>query len=141
MKVEYLPLSSWLYSQVPYLHLEPFHYSYSLPRKILHVIKHYRGSFPFSMSEVDKPMGNAELRLRLASIETIGMETHEQAKKTNGRVNWLEKTAWVASGAIPLLTLWAGWLTLHQLNSPQPVTEPQIQAAVQSAIDNYASNH
>lgn len=45
------------------------------------------------INDVDQPMGNAELRLSLAGIESeiaevkgIAMETREQAKKTNGAV-------------------------------------------------------
>lgn len=99
------------------------------------------------MKDVDVPMGNAELRLTLASIENeisdvkgITMDTHEQAKKTNGRVNWLEKAMWTALGALPLLTVWAGWLTVLQLNQPKPVDQFQIQAAVNEAFANNIKN-
>ena len=88
-------------------------------------------------------MGNAELRLTLASIEneisdvkSISMETHEQAKKTNGRVNMHDKMLWTALGALPLLTVWAGWLTLLQLNQPPPVSSQEIQTAVDKAFAN-----
>lgn len=91
------------------------------------------------MNDVDLPMGNAELRLRLQNIETISNETHIQAKKTNGRVNWMEKVIWTAMGALPLLTVWSGWLTLDMLNQPQTVTPDQLQAAVEAGI-NSASN-
>lgn len=93
--------------------------------------------------DIDKPMGNAELRLSLLSIEneigdvkSIAMSTHEQAKKTNGRVNLHDKMLWTALGALPLLTIWAGWLTEIQLNRPAEVSTQQIQAAVQQAVEN-----
>lgn len=95
--------------------------------------------------DVDSPMGNAELRLNFANIESeladnkrITLATHEQAKKTNGRVNWMEKTIWLSMGAIPLLTIWAGWLTKEMLEarSPQSI---EIQAAVTQALDAYDS--
>lgn len=94
-------------------------------------------------SDVDRPMGNAELRLTLQAIEselasntTISLETHAQAKKTNGRVNWMEKTIWLSMGAIPLLTIWAGWLTLEILDG-RDVRSNEIQSAVIQALDNY----
>lgn len=94
--------------------------------------------------DVDLPMGNAELRLNfadlrseVAEVKDIALETHDQAVKTNGRVNWLEKTAYTALGALPLLTFWAAWLTYKELDAPPPVQEEQIQAAVLQALDAY----
>lgn len=121
--------------------------------------------------DVDRPMGNAELRLTLANIasevvdtKAIAIETHTQAKATNGRVTYLEKqnikceavekavvkltqtstwserSIWISMGAIPLLTVWALWLTKAQLERPAQFTPAeqsvQIQAAVNAAFKN-----
>lgn len=73
------------------------------------------------MTDLETPMGNAELRLSLANIESevvdvkrIALETHEQAKRTNGRVSWLEKLAWITIGALPILSFMAifQWYTI-----------------------------
>lgn len=93
--------------------------------------------------DVDKPMGNAELRLSLASIESeiASVSTkvdavHTQAKKTNGRVNWQEKCVYISMGAMPLLTIWAGWLTIRMLNQPVAVNSEQLQSIVETALDS-----
>lgn len=93
-------------------------------------------------------MGNAELRLTLQSIEselagntTISLETQVQAKKTNGTVMWHTKMIWLAMGAIPLLTVWAAWLTKEQLDASRHTTidqTAQVEAAVTKALDNYS---
>jgi len=57
-----------------------------------------------------------------------------QVTKTNGRVGILERMAWVSLGAIPLLTVWAGWLTFDYLNS-KDVMKHDIQQAVDEAFD------
>ncbi len=88
-------------------------------------------------------MGNAELRLTLASIESevgdvksISMETRDQAKRTNGRVNWMEKVLWTYMGAVPMLALWAGWLTLEALKQREPeVSEARVQVWVDRAFE------
>lgn len=97
--------------------------------------------------DVDQPMGNAELRLTLASIEneigdvkSIAMETRQGQKYTNGKVRWLIKLAWLSMGALPLLTVWAAWLTKVQLErglAAEPVQAEQIQAAVLDALEQY----
>jgi hypothetical protein len=54
-------------------------------------------------------MGNAELRLTLASIESevkgIAMETRDQARKTNGRVSRLENWRWLLLGMGSITTI------------------------------------
>lgn len=84
------------------------------------------------MNDVDAPMGNAELRLALASIENevsdvkrISMDVHEQAVHTNGTVRWHTKMLWLAMGALPLLTGWAAWLTLYALHASEVTTKLQ----------------
>lgn len=96
-----------------------------------------------SERDVDKPMGNAELRLSLAGIESEVAavkntldEVHTQAKKTNGRVNWLEKGMYVSVGALPLLTIWALWLTVATLDKPAPLDAQQLQQVVESALSD-----
>lgn len=88
------------------------------------------------MKDIEAPMGNTELRLALASIENeivdtknIAMETREQAIHTNGTVRWHTKMLWLAMGALPLLTAWAGYLTYHVLNASEEI------ASLQSEID------
>lgn len=95
------------------------------------------------MIDVEKPMGNAELRLTLAGIQeeigdvkSIALDTKTQAMKTNGKVMWHTKTIWLCMGALPLLTIWAGWLTEVLITQPQPASIGQIQAAVQSTVDS-----
>lgn len=93
------------------------------------------------MSDLEKPMGNTELRLTLSSIQeeigdvkSIALDTRDQARKTNGRVNMHDKLLWLAMGALPLLTAWAGWLTLRQLENPSVISRADVQAAVQQAF-------
>lgn len=95
--------------------------------------------------DIEKPMGNAELRLSLASIETEIVEVKvianrglEQALKTNGKVMWHTKTIWLCMGALPLLTVWAGWLTLQILSAKPDAQE--IQAAVNAGISQAFTN-
>lgn len=57
-----------------------------------------------------------------------------QVMKTNGRVGILEKMAFVSLGAIPLLTVWAAWLTFDYLESKESVRK-EIQTAVDEAFD------
>lgn len=95
-------------------------------------------------------MGNTELRLSLASIESeisdvkgIALDTHAQALHTNGTVKWQTKMIYTFLGALPLITGWAGWLTLSQLHSndelarlqtQDSLTKEQIQQAAQEGI-------
>lgn len=95
------------------------------------------------MSSVEEAMGNTELRLTLATIQeeigdvkSIALDTKAQATRTNGKVMWHTKTIWLCMGALPLLTIWAGWLTNQLINQPQQVSAEQIQAAVQQAFNN-----
>lgn len=114
----------------------------------------YRIDYFMIPADVDKPMGNAELRLSLASIESevsdtkrISTETHEQARKTNGRVNWMEKCIYVSMGALPLLTAWAGWLTLEVISDQKSEAQTQqeiqdtLQQSVQEGITNALSGY
>lgn len=96
------------------------------------------------MTDFETPMGNTELRLSLASIESevaevksISMENNEHAKYTNGKIMWLTKLAWLTLGALPLLTVWSVWLTSETLKSREelsPVQTQAIQAAVLAGI-------
>lgn len=93
------------------------------------------------MSNLEEPMGNIELRLTLAGIQeeigdvkSIALDTKAQATKTNGKVMWHTKTIWLCMGALPLLTIWAGWLTNVLISQPNPPSTQEIQAAVQSAL-------
>lgn len=92
------------------------------------------------MTDLESPMGNAELRLRLLSIENIATETHDQAKKTNGRVTRHDKMLWTALGGLMVLTPWAAWITYAQLHAPSPVTNVELQAAVDQAFANNLRN-
>lgn len=96
----------------------------------------------------DKPLTDNQMKLilqdigsELAEVKNIAIDTNAQAKKTNGRVNWMEKTIWTALGAVPLLTIWAGWLTIHALQPIQTATPDQIQAAVAEGIHEALSNN
>lgn len=102
------------------------------------------------MTNVDVPMGNAELRITLQEIHAevaetkgIAMEGRDASKTTNGKV--AEITAWkeqVNGGikvAIPALTLVVaalGWLTVDYLNHRDKVPVDQIQAAVDRAFND-----
>lgn len=98
--------------------------------------------------DVDMPMGNAEMRLLFAGLENeiadvkgITLETRDQAKKTNGRVNWLEKSMWMAMGALPLLSLMSLWM-MQQVMSLKEVQARQgydIQAAVDAGLEKALS--
>lgn len=114
-----------------------------------------------NINDVDKPMGNAELRLSLASIESevsdvkrIATDTHEQALHTNGTVRWHTKLLYLAMGALPLLTGWAAWLTKYtldegastirleaQLQQQTQDNKSQVQQAVVQALEELRSNH
>lgn len=93
------------------------------------------------MSDLEKPMGNAELRLSLASIESeivdtkhIAIETRDQATHTNGTVRWHTKMLWLAMGALPLLTGWAYWLTIHVLDNSENVAKIQTEIDTQNTV-------
>lgn len=89
-------------------------------------------------------MGNAELRLTLADIKSeqaelkrIAIDTHDQAARTNGKVMWLTKLAWLCMGAFPLLTIWSGWLTKEVLDLRKDIpSESQQAIAVQLGVSN-----
>lgn len=94
-------------------------------------------------NDVDKPMGNAELRLTLASIESeivetkgIAIETRVQTTKTNGRVTSLEKSKYVTMGAVGVLSAvvvpilgWALWVLAN--------IQSQVHTAVDAALSSY----
>lgn len=84
-------------------------------------------------------MNDVALENRLTRIEDTVNQTLDQAKKTNGRVNWHDKMVWTALGALPLLTIWAGWLTLQVLNPP--INSATIQAAVNTGINEALSGY
>lgn len=94
--------------------------------------------------DVDKPMGNAELRLSLAGIESeisdvkgIAMETRDQARKTNGRVTLLEKFMWTMAGLMPFMTAAMGWLSIDYIkhrNQASQIPTTQLEAAVDQAF-------
>lgn len=96
-------------------------------------------------------MGNAELRLTLASIENevvetkgIAMEARDQGLKTNGNVRLHEKLIWTALGALPLLTIWAAWLTQQTLNTPrtdQAAIQTAVSEGLQEAIATYGKQN
>lgn len=94
------------------------------------------------MSDLEAPMGNAEMRLSFANLEGevaevkgIAIDTHEQAKKTNGRVTALEKWQYGSLVGLSILTPIVGWVTVDYLNHrDQTASTEQIQAAVASGI-------
>lgn len=57
-----------------------------------------------------------------------------QVTKTNGRVGLLEKMAYISLGAIPLLSIWAGWLTFDYLEQKDTIRH-EIQAAIDAAFE------
>lgn len=86
-------------------------------------------------------MGNTELRLSLASIESeisdvksIAIDTHTQALHTNGTVRWHTKMLWLAMGALPLLTGWAYWLTIHVLDASENIAKIQTEIDTQNSV-------
>lgn len=97
--------------------------------------------------DVDQPMGNAELRLSFAELQSeiidvksIALETRTGQKYTNGKVMWLTKGAWLVMGALPLLTIWSMWLTKETLDRDKASSVEQsavVQAAVLKALDDY----
>lgn len=95
--------------------------------------------------DVDSPMSNVELRLTFADIKSevaeikrIGIDTHTQAKKTNGRVNWHDKLFWTSFGALGLLTPWMMWVTTSLLKpATDSLSRQDVQAAVEAALDQY----
>lgn len=98
------------------------------------------------MNDVDKPMGNAELRLTLAGLESevgdikdIALDTRDQARKTNGRVNILEKFQYGALVGFSILTPITGWLVIdymqHRNDIENQVTPAMVQAAVNQAFE------
>lgn len=100
----------------------------------------FRINYFMNNNDVDKPMGNAELRLSLASIENevsdvkrIAMDTHVQALKTNGKVRWHTKMLWLAMGPLPILTAWAWYLTLHTIDANTQVAALQAELQQQES--------
>lgn len=96
------------------------------------------------MTNLDQPIGNVEMRLWMQKIETTTTQTHEQAKKTNGRVtrhgvmiNW-------GVGALVVLTPIAGWLCTSVIRNEaqiaaikaQQITPSQLQADIIDAMTN-----
>lgn len=90
-------------------------------------------------------MGNAELRLQLQRIETIAVEARDNTKYTNGKVRWHTKMIYLSMGAIPLLSVWAGWLTLEVLSDAraleQQLSPQQIDASVSAAVNQAFTNN
>lgn len=96
-------------------------------------------------SDLEQPMGNAELRLTLQRIESAGEQTritgeqtHEQAKKTNGTTRWTVKMIYLMLGALPLLASWAGWLTKETLDNRY--TPANVQQWVAQGIEDGIKN-
>lgn len=96
------------------------------------------------MTDLETPMGNAELRLSLANIESevaevkgIALDTHEQATKTNGRVNLLEKFQYGSLVGLAILTPIVGWVAVDYLNhrDQKQYNTVELQAAVTAALD------
>lgn len=114
--------------------------------RVFRVVRHLSGGpvqscLPPYMSDFNKPMGNAELRLTLQRVETMATEARDNTAYTNGTVRWQTKMVYLAMGAIPLLSVWAGWLTLEVLQTAQDVSSntlapQQIQAAVDQAFQS-----
>ncbi len=95
----------------------------------------------YTKRELDSRFLNLEEKMDThfeGNAETLS-EIKAQVLKTNGRVNWLEKAMWTALGALPLLTVWAGFLTkeiLDQKGKAVEVPTAVIQAAVNQAFTN-----
>lgn len=101
------------------------------------------------MSDFDLPMGNVELRLKLQSIETIAIETRDQAMRTNGTVKWQTKMIYLAVGALAILMPIAGWLStsvikdeaqIAALKASQVSISSQVSTGVAQALQNYEVN-
>ena len=66
-----------------------------------------------------------------------------QTTKTNGRVTSVEKLIWTSLGALPLLTVWSGWMTHEILTSKEeisPVMQAAIERSVLKALEAYETN-
>lgn len=105
--------------------------------------------------DVDVPMGNAELRLTLAGIESevseikgLAMSTNTQAKLTNGHVadafreiDKQKKFSWLLMGGWTIFVLFvvpALGITMYKVWSAPNLTEYQIkQASQQGAIQAF----
>lgn len=113
---------------------------------VLRVVRHLSGgpiraSLLVSMNNLEQAMGNTELRLTLERIEGIAIEARDNTAYTNGKVRWHTKMIYLSMGALPLLSVWAGWLTLEVLHTAETfassqVSTQQIQAAVNQAFAN-----
>lgn len=88
--------------------------------------------------DLEKPMGNAEQRLRfqgleseIAEIKSIGIDsktlaenTHILASATNGKVKWQEKMIYaVYFGLLPCLVAYLGWLSLFTIHNDENVAK------------------
>lgn len=90
-------------------------------------------------------MGNTEQRLSFANLESelaevkrIGIDTHTQAKRTNGRVTILERFMYTGTGVLVILTPIIGWVTVDYMKHRDQVPKEAIQAAVNQAFkDNF----
>lgn len=94
---------------------------------------------------------NRELDLKFDSVKEL-MDAHFDAQntkldsiddkvtKTNGTVRWHTKLLYLSMGALPLLTIWAMWLTNETLNSQKDIS-PIQRAAIGQAIDEAFRNN
>lgn len=60
-------------------------------------------------------------------------EIREQTIKTNGTVGRHHWLIGMAVGAIPLLSVWAGWLTMEVLEGQKSIS-PLEQAAIEASV-------
>lgn len=100
------------------------------------------------VNDLEKPMGNAELRLRLQNIEEVGNQTHAQATKTNGQVKWQTKMIYLAMGALAILAPVSGWLCTSLISDEKQIATLKastntgaltaiVESAVSQAITGY----
>lgn len=61
-----------------------------------------------------------------------------QVFKTNGRVGWLEKMVWMATGAVLVLFPITGWVLIQVsgLKASSEAERASLQLEIQTAVDN-----
>lgn len=94
-----------------------------------------------TMDDLEKPIGNVEMRLWMQGIDTVTAETHTQTLKTNGQVRWQTKMIYLAMGSLVILAPISGWLCTSVISDEKQiaalkaeVSPGSITAAVEQGV-------